>query len=142
MSVSCTFYTLPPYYAPDYAFGGVPRVVQGMAEGAVKRGHTVTVLTSHLPTHAETIHTVDETSLNGVHVIRVPHAFPALRGRFNLSTSFGISSPLRRVLPQVDLIHTHRVSHGGKHLAIERAPPMPQARCAFATRNARVRNRA
>lgn len=98
---------LTPYYAPDYAFGGVPRVVQGMAEGAVKRGHTVTVLTSHLPTHAETIHTVDETSLNGVHVIRVPHAFPSLRGRFNLSTSFGISSPLRRVLPQVDLIHTH-----------------------------------
>ncbi|MFZ4827090.1 MAG: glycosyltransferase [Phototrophicaceae bacterium] len=97
---------LTPYYAPAYAFGGVPRVVQGMAEGAVKRGHTVTVLTSHLPTQAEA-HSVDEARLNGVQVIRVPHALPHLRGRFNLSTSLGMHNHLRGLLPQVDLIHTH-----------------------------------
>lgn len=92
---------LTPYYAPDYIFGGVPRAVQGMAEGLVQRGHTVTVLTSHLAP------TLDESSLNGVQVIRVPHRWTALRRRLNLSSSFGMSKHLDRLLPQVDLIHTH-----------------------------------
>ena len=92
---------LTPYYAPAYAFGGVPRAVQGMAEGLIQRGHTVTVLTSHLAPSP------DESFLNGVQVIRVPHRWRALRGRFNLSTSFGMSKHLDHLLPQVDLIHTH-----------------------------------
>ena len=42
-----------PYYPPAYAFGGVTRAVEGMVGALIRRGHSVTVLTTDAYTQGE-----------------------------------------------------------------------------------------
>ena len=35
-----------PYYPPTWAYGGIPRIVDGLSRALVARGHEVTVLTT------------------------------------------------------------------------------------------------
>ncbi len=35
-----------PYYPPAYAYGGIPRIVEGLSKSLETRGHTLTVLTT------------------------------------------------------------------------------------------------
>lgn len=35
-----------PYYPPAYAYGGIPRIVEGLSKGLEQRGHQLTVLTT------------------------------------------------------------------------------------------------
>ncbi len=95
-----------PYYVPAYPFGGVVRAVEGMSAALIRRGHTVTVLTTDAVSRTERYSGDLEESLNGVRVIRVPNLIPALR-RSNLSTPLA----MRRIAPELiktaDVIHLH-----------------------------------
>jgi len=97
---------LTPYYAPAYAFGGVPRAIEGLATALIARGHRVSVLTTDAHTHQQRqpgpLHTIRE----GVSVWRVPNRLYALR-RFNLSTPEGLRRVAARVLADADLLHLH-----------------------------------
>lgn len=94
-----------PYYAPAYAFGGVVRAVQGLAETQAQNGHHVTVLTTDALTLDSTI-SVDQETLNGVTIYRVPNRVYRLR-RYNLSTPFGMGKIATDLLHDVDVIHMH-----------------------------------
>ena len=98
---------LTPYYAPAYAFGGVPRSVEGMATALVKRGHEMTILTTDaLDQRQRYLGALDET-LDGVRVLRRPNVWPWLRGRLNLSTPRSMKQTAAVLLPTVDLVHIH-----------------------------------
>ena len=95
---------LTPYYAPAWAFGGVPRAVEGMARALTRRGHQVAVLT----TNAGTAGPAQEVR-DGVRVLRVANLAPWLRSRLNLSTPLRMGAVARELLPQQDVVHCHEL---------------------------------
>lgn len=97
---------ITPYYAPAYAFGGVPRVVEGMARALVQSGHTLTILTTDALSPSKRYNLLEEMQ-NEIRVIRVPNLSMWLRGRVNLSTPLTIHNQLQRLLADIDLIHVH-----------------------------------
>jgi glycosyltransferase involved in cell wall biosynthesis len=98
---------ISPYYAPAYAYGGVVRAVEGMAQATHALGHQVTVLTTDtLNQHGERIQPLQEM-LNGVQVIRAKNLSPYLRGKFNLSTPLNLKALAQSVLATVDVVHLH-----------------------------------
>ncbi len=93
-----------PYYAPAYAFGGVPRAVEGMVLASVRRGHTVTVLTTDALSPGERS---PQTSAarDGVQMIRCRNLW--LRGHANVSTPRGLHAAATRIFPTADVVHCH-----------------------------------
>jgi glycosyltransferase involved in cell wall biosynthesis len=98
---------LTPYYAPAYAFGGVPRAVEGMAKALVARGHSVSVLTTDALSQEERDTGERAREQDGVRVVRVPNRSAWLRGRLNLSTPFGMGRAALDVLAGADVLHIH-----------------------------------
>lgn len=98
---------LTPYYAPAYAYGGVVRAVQGMAEATQQRGHQMTVLTTDtLDQHGGRISQLDEV-INGVRVVRLKNLLATVRGRYNLSTPANLKHTASTLLQGVDVLHVH-----------------------------------
>ena len=97
---------LTPYYAPAYAFGGVVRSVEGMTRALVRRGHTVTVLTTDALDPQMRYKGDLNTLQAGVQVVRAPNLLPALR-RYNLSTPNTMVALASELLPPVDVVHCH-----------------------------------
>lgn len=98
---------LTPYYAPAYAFGGVVRVVEGMAQALIERGHRVTVLTTDAHTqNTRTPAPTDEQNGN-LRIIRVRNQSVWLRGKLNLSTPFAMRQHAANVLADADVVHVH-----------------------------------
>lgn len=95
-----------PYYAPAYAFGGVPRAVEGMAVALARRGHEVTVLTTDALSQTERT-TDTKTVRDGVRVVRAPNAFVWLRGRANLSTPVNMRAAGADLIQAANVIHCH-----------------------------------
>lgn len=98
---------LTPYYAPAYAFGGVVRAVEGMAQALVAKGHQVTVLTTDALDQHTRYHGADDEVLDGVRVIRCANVSPSLRGKLNLSTPRRMRHVAQAILPDVDVVHIH-----------------------------------
>ena len=98
---------ISPYYAPAYAFGGVARAVEGLAQALAKRGHQVTVLTTDALTQTDRYSGALDTVENGVEVVRVPNLSVWLRGRANLSTPLGMRGTAADLVAQADVIHCH-----------------------------------
>lgn len=98
---------LVPYYAPAYAFGGVVRAVEGIAQALVQRGHSVTVLTTDALDQQHRHPGPPEEDMGGVRVVRAPNISPRLRGRFNLSTPRSMRAAAARLLPDTDILHCH-----------------------------------
>jgi len=96
-----------PYYAPAYAFGGVVRSVEGMARALVRRGHTVTILTTDALDQSSRIDNPLDELCDGVHIVRVPNLSPWLRGRLNLSTPAGMNKIAQILIPGMDVVHCH-----------------------------------
>jgi glycosyltransferase involved in cell wall biosynthesis len=95
-----------PYYAPAYAFGGVVRAVEGLAQELSGRGHRVTVLTTDALTPTERYVGALDSDEQGVHVLRVRNALYALR-RVNLSSPLAMRQAAARLLGDVDVVHLH-----------------------------------
>ncbi len=98
---------LSPYYKPAYAFGGVPRAVEGMATALAARGHEVTVLTTDAFDQQERYAGPHEETLDGLRVWRCANVSPWLRGRLNLSSPRGLRQAAASILPTVDVLHAH-----------------------------------
>lgn len=95
-----------PYYAPAYAFGGVPRAVEGMALAAVRRGHIVTVLTTDALSQNQRIQPSTETQ-HGVQIIRSRNVSQWLRGQANLSTPPAMYKAAIHAIPSANVVHCH-----------------------------------
>lgn len=98
---------LTPYYTPAYAFGGVVRAVEGMTLALIRRGHSITVLTTDVLNQTERLPDPMEEMISGVRVIRTPNVSQRLRGRYNLSTPNKMQAIAKTLLPDVDLLHIH-----------------------------------
>lgn len=98
---------ITPYYAPAYAFGGVVRSVEGMAEALARRGHTVTVLTTDALDQSHRYSAPLGETRNGVRVVRAANLSPWLRGRLNLSTPNTMKAAAAALLPAADVVHCH-----------------------------------
>lgn len=99
---------LTPYYAPAYAFGGVPRAVEGMALALVQAGHQVSILTTDAYDRVGTRLMPLQEQRQGVTIWRVPNRLPLLR-RLNLSTPLGLPALLKQRLQASppDVVHIH-----------------------------------
>ena len=100
---------LTPYHAPAWAYGGVPRAVEGLARAQQRRGHRVTVLTSDSLAAGQRHPGPADELCDGVRVLRVPNALPWLRDRFNLSTTLRMRTLARELLPEMDVVHCHEL---------------------------------
>ena len=98
---------ISPYYAPAFAFGGVPRAVEGLARAQAERGHRVTVITTDAGTQTARLAAPAHETRDGVRVIRVPNLSVWARGRFNMSSPLSIGRAARAILPTVDIVHCH-----------------------------------
>lgn len=96
---------LTPYYAPAYAFGGVVRAVEGLANALAQRGHTLTILTTTAHSPAESLPPAT-TRQGDLTIIRARNWLPLAR-RVNLSTPFGMQPIAQRLVQQVDVVHLH-----------------------------------
>lgn len=95
-----------PYYAPAYAFGGVPRAVEGMARALTRRGHRVTVLTTDAYNLERRFPETGEEMRDGVRVFRVRNGLYTLR-KLNLSTPYRMRGMAKQLLGTMDVIHLH-----------------------------------
>lgn len=98
---------LTPYYAPAYAFGGVVRAVEGLAQALHQRSHQVTVLTTDAYDQQRRYDGPSQETLDGVDVLRARNALTWLRGRFNLATPIGLHWLAEQVLSDADVLHVH-----------------------------------
>ena len=94
-----------PYYEPAVEFGGVQTVCRHLAEGMVRRGHQVTVLTTDAASRTTRLASLHE-SVRGVEVIRVRNASQRLVAA-NLYTPRGFAAALAPLLRTHDLLHVH-----------------------------------
>lgn len=98
---------LTPYYAPAYAFGGVVRSVEGMAQALAHQGHTVTILTTDALNSTSRAQEPTDERRDGLRVLRARNLSVTLRGRLNLGTPFGLGRLAAEVLPSADILHIH-----------------------------------
>lgn len=98
---------LTPYFAPAYAFGGVVRSCEGMAQALTRRGHTITILTTDALDQKQRYRESVDEIMDGVRVVRVRNFSPWLRGQANLSTPFGMRKIAPQLLKTVDVVHCH-----------------------------------
>jgi glycosyltransferase involved in cell wall biosynthesis len=105
-----TILHVTPYYAPAWAYGGVPRAVTQLARAQARRGHRVLVLTTDTLSPSRRTAARRE-QLDGVDVTRVRNASNAVRGRLNLSTPIGLGVTVRRLLHEeaIGLVHCHEL---------------------------------
>jgi glycosyltransferase involved in cell wall biosynthesis len=99
---------ITPYYPPAYAFGGVPRAVEGMCRALSARGHEVHILTTDAFTRTSRYTGESVTVQDGVHVRRVRNLSVWLRGNANLSTPMGIGQLTANIAADVAHLHEFR----------------------------------
>lgn len=97
---------ITPYYAPAYSFGGVVRMVEGLAQAQLGRGHQVTVLTTDALSLNNRYTGELDLVQNGIRVIYCPNLIHILR-RYNLDTPFSMSATAKNIMPDVDIVHLH-----------------------------------
>lgn len=96
-----------PYYTPAYAFGGVVRAVEGMAQALIASGHQVTVLTTDAFDQTSRYDGAEDEMIKGVRVIRCKNVSPSLRGKVNLSTPRRMRKIAQTLMPDIDVVHIH-----------------------------------
>ncbi len=94
-----------PYYAPAYAFGGVPRAVEGLARAQAVAGYEVRVLTTDALDASNRFSGPAEEVRDGISVVRTKNLSVWLRGHANLSTPRGFNAPEH--VTWADVVHCH-----------------------------------
>lgn len=98
---------ITPYYAPAYAFGGVVRAVESLAVAQIKRGHTVTVLTTDSLDHQRRYTGLKRETRSGVQVVRLVNHSHLLHTRLNLALPRDVKSTASTLIQAADVVHVH-----------------------------------
>ena len=103
-----------PYYPPTWAYGGIPRIVDGLSRALAARGHRVTVLTTDAGGSDGRLRVAREREDRGVHVITVPNLANGLAYQHQLFLPLGARRRLQAAhdAEPVDVVHLH----GHRHL--------------------------
>ena len=97
-----------PFYAPAWAYGGPPRVAYELSRELVRRGHSVTVLTTDaLDSHhrASPAHEIS----GGIEVYRLRNLSNYLAWHRQIFLPRGLATFLREHLHSFEIIHLHTV---------------------------------
>lgn len=98
---------ITPYYAPAYAFGGVVRAVESLAVAQIKRGHTVTVLTTDSLDHQGRYSGSRDEMRAGVRVVRLVNLSHLLHARLNFALPRNLKSTADTLIQAADVVHVH-----------------------------------
>ena len=104
-----------PYFPPTWAFGGIPRVVDGLSRALVDRGVTVSVLTTDVFDPKGRVDLPLFRDHHGVFVGTARNLSNRLANRHQLFLPMAARAALERLidpLPPVDVVHMH----GHRHL--------------------------
>jgi len=101
-----------PYFPPTWAYGGIPRIVDGLSRALVARGHTVTVLTTDAMDAQSRADVPEDRDHHGVRVLTARNVSNDLAYSHQLFLPRNVGALLDRVGDDVDLMHLH----GHRHL--------------------------
>ncbi len=101
-----------PYFPPTWAYGGIPRIVDGLSRALLARGHQLTVLTTDALDANERAAVPEDRVHHGVRVLTAPNVSNALAYHHQLFMPKGVAALLDRLSDDVDLMHLH----GHRHL--------------------------
>lgn len=100
-----------PYFPPTWAYGGIPRIVDGLSRGLAERGHAVSVLTTDAFDGARRAGLPRDRDHHGVRVLTAQNLSNRLAWQHQLFLPLG-AERVARVLdpcpPQVVHLHGHR----------------------------------
>lgn len=115
-----------PCFPPTWAYGGIPRIVDGLSRMLVHKGATVTVLTSDAFDADARAGLPEDRSHHGVRVLTARNLSNRLAWRHQLYLPWRAAALLDRLEsgPPVDLVHLH----GHRHLLNNVAVRWAQAR--------------
>ena len=101
-----------PYFPPTWAYGGIPRIVDGLSRALVTAGNRVTVLTTDVLDEARRTSSPRDREHHGVRVLTVPNWSNRAAYRHQLFMPRGVTAALDRIAEPVDVVHLH----GHRHL--------------------------
>jgi glycosyltransferase involved in cell wall biosynthesis len=101
-----------PYFPPTWAYGGIPRIVDGLSRALVDRGHRVTVLTTDALDATARADVADDRDHHGVRVLTARNVSNGWAYRHQLFLPKGVRALLDRLGDDVDIMHLH----GHRHL--------------------------
>lgn len=101
-----------PYFPPTWAYGGIPRIVDGLSRALVAKGHRVTVLTTDAFDGHERVTLPRDRQHHGVRVLTAPNWSNDAAYRHQLFLPRGTRALLDASCNDVDVIHLH----GHRHL--------------------------
>ncbi len=101
-----------PYFPPTWAYGGIPRIVDGLGRALVARGHQVTVLTTDALDASERAQVPGDRDHYGVRVLTARNLSNRWAYRHQLFLPQGVDALLDRMSEDVDIMHLH----GHRHL--------------------------
>ncbi len=101
-----------PYFPPTWAYGGIPRIVDGLSRALVRRGVRVTVLTTDAYDEARRAGVPADRDHEGVRVLTVRNLSNGLAWRHQLFLPLGARRALEALGELPDLVHLH----GHRHL--------------------------
>lgn len=101
-----------PYFPPTWAYGGIPRIVDGLSRALVGMGHQVTVLTTDAMDGHSRVSLDAVRDHHGVRVLTARNLSNRLAYRHQLFLPMAARRLLDEVGPDVDVVHLH----GHRHL--------------------------
>lgn len=98
-----------PYFPPTWAYGGIPRIVDGLSRALVAGGTQVSVLTTDAFDGTRRAGTAVDRDHDGVRVLTVPNLSNRLAFGQQLFLPRGVPAALARLAdgPPVDVVHIH-----------------------------------
>jgi len=94
-----------PYFAPAWSYGGPPRAVYELSKALVRRGHSVTVLTTDAYSSTARIDSTREPTEVEVHY--APNLSNTLAWRCHTFLPIGTGRFLREHVTEFDILHVH-----------------------------------
>ena len=120
--VSLAILHVVPYFYPAWSYGGIPRLVYGLARQQTRMGHRVTVVTTDaLDATRRTSEIGWEAEPSGMHVERFRNVSNELAYRHQLFLPNGAARFLSEVMPRQELVHLHGHRHVLNNLAVRAA---------------------
>ena len=101
-----------PYFPPTWAYGGIPRIVDGLSRALVARGHQVTVLTTDALDARDRADVPEDRDHHGVRVLTARNLSNELAYTHQLFLPRKVGALLDQLDDRVDVIHLH----GHRHL--------------------------
>lgn len=120
--VSSSVLHVVPYFYPAWAYGGIPRLVYGLARQQVREGHRVTVVTTDALDEQHRTHTMGwDAEPTGMRVARFRNLSNDLAYQHQLFLPTGAGRFLASVAGEHDVIHLHGHRHLLNNLAVREA---------------------